>query len=185
MVIFVTHWFLDSVPPLKRDYNFNAYIILIKTTSDVILSRYFLCFVQIVQWNFKMKCPGPWAKPTNVQSNILVQDCPGFLPGPDSAGKEVNKKINRFPCDRHLSEVPGLLPGHGPVSVHCCYSGQGRVCQCYSTSSAGCRFSWFWAQFFVTNSIAMATMEAMDTNCMTLTRFILAEQKKYAPSGTG
>jgi len=27
--------------------------------------------------------------------------------------------------------------------------------------------------------------EAMDTNCMTLTRFILAEQKKYAPSGTG
>jgi len=31
----------------------------------------------------------------------------------------------------------------------------------------------------------MATMEAMDTNCMTLTRFILAEQKKYAPTGTG
>ena len=27
--------------------------------------------------------------------------------------------------------------------------------------------------------------EAMDTNCMTLTRFILAEQKKYAPGGTG
>merc|ERR1711963_723455 len=27
--------------------------------------------------------------------------------------------------------------------------------------------------------------EAMDTNCMTLTRFILAEQKKYAPNGTG
>ena len=27
--------------------------------------------------------------------------------------------------------------------------------------------------------------EAMDTNCMTLTRFILAEQKKYAPAGTG
>ena len=25
----------------------------------------------------------------------------------------------------------------------------------------------------------------MDTNCMTLTRFILAEQKKYAPGGTG
>jgi len=25
----------------------------------------------------------------------------------------------------------------------------------------------------------------MDTNCMTLTRFILAEQKKYAPAGTG
>ena len=31
----------------------------------------------------------------------------------------------------------------------------------------------------------MATMEAMDTNCMTLTRFILAEQKRYAPNGTG
>merc|ERR1712020_5369 len=28
-------------------------------------------------------------------------------------------------------------------------------------------------------------MEAIDTNCMTLTRFILAEQKKYAPAGTG
>ena len=28
-------------------------------------------------------------------------------------------------------------------------------------------------------------MEAMDTNCMTLTRFILAEQKRYAPNGTG
>jgi len=27
--------------------------------------------------------------------------------------------------------------------------------------------------------------EAIDTNCMTLTRFILAEQKKYAPGGTG
>merc|ERR1712227_684079 len=32
--------------------------------------------------------------------------------------------------------------------------------------------------------ISMAR-EAMDTNCMTLTRFILAEQKKYAPNGTG
>merc|ERR1711893_561797 len=32
--------------------------------------------------------------------------------------------------------------------------------------------------------ISMAR-EAMDTNCMTLTRFILAEQKKYAPKGTG
>merc|ERR1712029_219189 len=32
--------------------------------------------------------------------------------------------------------------------------------------------------------ISMAR-EAMDTNCMTLTRFILAEQKKYAPGGTG
>merc|ERR1712106_1294713 len=27
--------------------------------------------------------------------------------------------------------------------------------------------------------------ETIDTNCMTLTRFILAEQKKYAPTGTG
>eukprot|EP00092_Neocalanus_flemingeri_P045727 GFUD01051240.1.p1 GENE.GFUD01051240.1~~GFUD01051240.1.p1 ORF type:complete len:336 (+),score=90.38 GFUD01051240.1:78-1085(+) len=27
--------------------------------------------------------------------------------------------------------------------------------------------------------------ETIDTNCMTLTRFILAEQKKYAPHGTG
>jgi len=27
--------------------------------------------------------------------------------------------------------------------------------------------------------------ETIDTNCMTLTRFILAEQKKYAPKGTG
>jgi len=27
--------------------------------------------------------------------------------------------------------------------------------------------------------------ETIDTNCMTLTRFILAEQKKYAPGGTG
>merc|ERR1712242_13675 len=33
--------------------------------------------------------------------------------------------------------------------------------------------------------ISMASREAMDTNCMTLTRFILAEQKKYAPGGTG
>merc|ERR1712111_308275 len=32
--------------------------------------------------------------------------------------------------------------------------------------------------------ISMAR-EAIDTNCMTLTRFILAEQKKYAPNGTG
>ena len=31
----------------------------------------------------------------------------------------------------------------------------------------------------------MTSMETMDTNCMTLTRFILAEQKKYAPGGTG
>ena len=27
--------------------------------------------------------------------------------------------------------------------------------------------------------------EPIDTNCMTLTRWILAEQKKYAPTGTG
>ena len=33
--------------------------------------------------------------------------------------------------------------------------------------------------------ISMASRETMDTNCMTLTRFILAEQKKYAPGGTG
>ena len=185
MVIFVTNWFPDRIPPLKRDY----ILMLSEFSSRRPLMSYwvdiFFCFVQIVQWNFKMKCLGPWAKPTNVQSNIIVQDCPGFFPGPVSAGKEVNKKINRFPCDRHPSWVPGLLPGHGPVSVQCWHPGQGRVCQSYSTSSAGCRFSWFWAQFFVSNSIAMATMEAMDTNCMTLTRFILAEQKKYAPSGTG
>ena len=31
----------------------------------------------------------------------------------------------------------------------------------------------------------MTSMETMDTNCMTLTRFILAEQKKYAPTGSG
>merc|ERR1712189_5663 len=37
------------------------------------------------------------------------------------------------------------------------------------------------------NRRRLSTMsrEAMDTNCMTLTRFILAEQKKYAPGGTG
>merc|ERR1712112_309130 len=37
------------------------------------------------------------------------------------------------------------------------------------------------------NRSRLSTMsrEAMDTNCMTLTRFILAEQKKYAPNGTG
>jgi len=35
-----------------------------------------------------------------------------------------------------------------------------------------------------TQSSIMAR-EAMDTNCMTLTRFILAEQKRYAPGGTG
>merc|ERR1712098_857803 len=37
------------------------------------------------------------------------------------------------------------------------------------------------------NRSRLSTMsrEAMDTNCMTLTRFILAEQKKYAPGGTG
>ena len=70
--------------------------------------------------------------------------------------------------------------------VHCWHPGQGRVCQWYSTCSTGCRFPWFWTQqFFVRSSITMATMEAMDTNCMTLTRFILAEQKKYAPTGTG
>ena len=33
--------------------------------------------------------------------------------------------------------------------------------------------------------VVRMSREAMDTNCMTLTRFILAEQKKYAPSGTG
>ena len=31
----------------------------------------------------------------------------------------------------------------------------------------------------------MTSMETMDTNCMTLTRFILAEQKKYGPTGSG
>jgi len=31
----------------------------------------------------------------------------------------------------------------------------------------------------------MAPQEPIDTNCMTLTRWILAEQKKYAPNGTG
>ena len=37
----------------------------------------------------------------------------------------------------------------------------------------------------ITLRISMASRETMDTNCMTLTRFILAEQKKYAPGGTG
>ena len=37
----------------------------------------------------------------------------------------------------------------------------------------------------ITLYISMASRETMDTNCMTLTRFILAEQKKYAPGGTG
>merc|ERR1712098_289510 len=37
------------------------------------------------------------------------------------------------------------------------------------------------------NRSRLSTMsrETIDTNCMTLTRFILAEQKKYAPTGTG
>ena len=29
------------------------------------------------------------------------------------------------------------------------------------------------------------SQEPIDTNCMTLTRWILAEQKKYAPDSTG
>merc|ERR1711862_826134 len=40
-----------------------------------------------------------------------------------------------------------------------------------------------WPRYLVV-STSMA-QETMDTNCMTLTRFILAEQKKYAPNGTG
>ena len=36
-----------------------------------------------------------------------------------------------------------------------------------------------------TSKVVRMSREAMDTNCMTLTRFILAEQKKYAPTGTG
>merc|ERR1711884_661150 len=37
----------------------------------------------------------------------------------------------------------------------------------------------------ITFYISMASRETMDTNCMTLTRFILAEQKKHAKGGTG
>merc|ERR1711872_93831 len=33
--------------------------------------------------------------------------------------------------------------------------------------------------------VTIMAQETIDTNCMTLTRFILAEQKKYAPGGTG
>ena len=40
-----------------------------------------------------------------------------------------------------------------------------------------------WPRYLVV-STSMA-QETIDTNCMTLTRFILAEQKKYAPTGTG
>ena len=57
-------------------------------------------------------------------------------------GQGSKQKINRFPWPTSEAIVKcAARPWSCAMSVHCWHSGQGRVCQCYS--SVSCKFTWF------------------------------------------
>ena len=74
----------------------------------------------------------------------------------------------------------GLSVGH--TDTHIDYVENAFYSQQAVVERLGCYIDCCWS---VESKAVRMAMEAIDTNCMTLTRFILAEQKKYAPAGTG